>query len=194
MTINKLEKAFELFDAYNRLDPTVISYEGVAYPAEYFFALRLHYWVMQLNPDAGEALKLASRCQHIGRWESPRDSYPPGKAGYLKWRSDLKEFHAQKAENILLSVGYEYPVIEAVKNIVYKKDLKKNDDVQVMENALCLVFLQHQYTDFIMQYDDEKVTRILQKSWAKMSTPGRAIAGTLHFEGRAKLLLEKALA
>jgi hypothetical protein len=148
---------------------------------------------MQLDPQAGESLKLASRCQHIGRWESDRENYPAGTAGYQKWRSDLKEFHAQKAESILSDVGYEPPVIEAVKNIVYKKDIKKNNDVQVMENALCLVFLQYQYEDFITKHDDDKVIRILQKSWAKMSTPGRSIAQTLHFEGRAKSLLEKAL-
>src|SRR5688572_30217835 len=155
--MNKAEQAFEHFDAHNRLDPTVITYEGREYPSEYFFALRLHEWVKKLEPDASEPLLLASRCQHIGRWQSARADYPEGKAGYLKWRTDLKEFHAKKAEAILTSVGYESEVIDAVKKIVYKKDLKNNYDVQVMENALCLVFLQYQYAAFIRKYDDDKV-------------------------------------
>jgi len=190
---SKLKRAFELFDAYNRLDPNVINFEGLDYPAEYFFALRLNYWVMQLEPAASEPLKLASRCQHIGRWQSPRENYPAGKAGYLNWRSDLSQFHAKKAEALLLNVGYETGVIEAVKNIVRKKDQQKNYDVQVMEDALCLVFLQHQYTDFSTKYEDDKVLRILKKSWAKMSIPGRAEATKLNFEGRARLLLREAL-
>jgi hypothetical protein len=191
--MNKTEQAFEYFDAYNRLDPTVIRYEGHEYPFEYFFALRLHEWVRKLEPNAGEPLLLASRCQHIGRWQSAREDYPQGKAGYLKWRTDLKDFHAKKAEAILSNLGYEKEVIEAVKNIVYKKDLKNNHDVQVMEDALCLVFLQYQYADFISKHDDDKIIRILQKSWAKMSLPGKREAAKLHFEGRAKLLLEAAL-
>ena len=37
-----------------------------------------------------ETLLLAARAHHLRRWELPRDSYPVGRAGYLRWRRDQK--------------------------------------------------------------------------------------------------------
>ena len=56
-------------------------------------------------PKASEPLRLAARCQHLCRWMIPRDSYPMTRAGYLKWREDLKHFHAEKAGAILRELG-----------------------------------------------------------------------------------------
>ena len=191
--MNKLQTAFELFDAYNRQDPQTLIWEGQDYPAEYFYALQLFNWVKKLQPQASEPLLLASRCQHIGRWKVPRDTYPDGKAGYLKWRSDLAAFHADTASKLLQQAGYDEETINAVRQINRKENLRSNPDVQIMENALCLVFLQFQYEDFIQAHDDDKVIRILQKSWKKMDEAGRDAALNLVFTGRAKDLLQKAL-
>ena len=80
--MSKLDKAFKLFDEYNKQDPHVITWNGIDYPAEYFYALQLYNWVKKLAPNASETLLLASRAQHIGRWKISRDTYPSGKAGY----------------------------------------------------------------------------------------------------------------
>ena len=104
--MNKLDKALWLFDEYNRNDPNILVWEGKEYPGEYFYALQLYNWVIKLDPEAGEDLLLASRCQHIGRWKIPRDEYPPGKAGYLRWRTDLAKFHASEADGLLRNAGY----------------------------------------------------------------------------------------
>jgi hypothetical protein len=192
--MTRLEKAFSLFDAYNSEDPNVVMWEGKEYPAETFYALQLHHWVHQLKPDAGEALLLASRCQHIGRWKIPREHYLNTKAGYLNWRADLAKFHAATACKLLEQAGYDAGEIQHVQHILLKENLKLDDEVQVMENALCLVFLQFQYEDFLMKHDEEKVIRILRKSWKKMSDPGRDAALQLHYSEKGKDLVMKALA
>src|SRR5690606_16557599 len=115
---------------------------------EYFLALALYNWILKLAPDASEELLLASRCQHIGRWESARTNYPAGREGYLAWRRDLAFHHATKAEEILSRVGYGEEQIALVRRIILKKKLKVDREVQTMENALCLVFLEFQYEDF----------------------------------------------
>lgn len=189
----KFEKALQLFDNYNSKDPNHYNWNGEEYPQELFFALRLFEWVTKLDPQASEELLLASRCQHIGRWESPRNSYPEGKAAYLNWRSNLAKHHAAIAESLLTQAGYDVAQIAKVKHIVTKQELKTNTDVQTMENALCLVFLQFEYDDFIGKHDDDKVIRILQKTWKKMTEPGRNAALTLTFSDRGKQLIEKAL-
>jgi hypothetical protein len=192
--MNKIENAFELFDEYNRKSPEHLEYEGVDYPSEYFYAVKLYEWVKKLEPEASESLLLASRSQHIGRWESARSSYPEGRVGYLKWRSDLGKFHAAKSAEIMQSVGYDDDTIDRVKQIILKQRIKADAEVQTMENALCLVFLEFQYDDLIAKLSEEKMIDILRKTWAKMSDPGRNVALSLHYSKRGLSLIQKALA
>ena len=191
--MNKLEEAFELFDTYNKQDPNKIIWNSISYPLTYFFALQLHDWVIKLNPDAGEALLLASRSQHIGRWTSARTSYPEGKAGYLQWRTDLKKFHAAKSGALMREAGYEEKVIEHTQHIILKKDLRTDQEVQTIENALCLVFLQYQFDEFILKHDEKKVLHVLQKSWGRMTGPGREAALSIVYSDKGKDLLDKSL-
>ncbi len=192
--MSRLEKAFELFDDYNKQDPNKIEWEGVTYPAEYFYALQLYNWVKKLDPAASETLLLAARAAHIGRWKSPRESYPMGKPGYYKWRTELSKFHADTAGELMSQAGFGDDEIKAVQSIIRKEQLRTNYEVQVMEDALCLVFLQFQYEDFLTKHEDEKVVRILQKSWGKMNQQGREAALTLSFSEKGKELIGKALA
>lgn len=191
--MDRIKTAIELFDDYNRQDPRRIRIDGQDYAYEYFYALQLHHWVRQLEPQASDELILASRCQHIGRWQVPREDYPLNKIGYHKWRTDLAKFHADKAGELMLQAGLSEEKIKSVQHIIQKKQLRTDYEVQVMENALCLVFLQFQYENFLEQHDDEKMIRILQKTWNKMTEPGRQAALGLTFKGRGKELLEKAL-
>lgn len=192
--MDKLQKAFALFDAYNRQDPNTLTWQGTNYPSEYFYAIELYNWVLKLEPNASEAVLLASRCQHIGRWTIPRDSYPDGKTGYLNWRSDLAKFHAATAAAMMLEAGYDEQEVDEVKRIILKQKIKLDPEVQLMENALCLVFLQFQFEDFIQKHDDDKLIHIIKKTWNKMSQPGRDAALTLKYSDKALGLIKKALA
>ena len=191
--MSKLEQAFSLFDAYNQQSPEKLVWEGKEYPSEYFYALKLHDWVKKLEPHAPESLLLASRSQHIGRWEIARKSYPDGRVGYLKWRSDLGKFHAQKAAEILTAVGYDETEIKRVREIILKQRIKLDEDVQTMENALCLVFLEYQFDDLIEKLSEEKMIDILRKTWEKMSDPGRNAALAMQYSKPGTELLQKAL-
>lgn len=191
--MTKLEKAFELFDNYNKSDPNSLVQNDRTYAAEYFYALQLHKWVTAIDPAASEPLLLASRAQHIGRWKSPREKYPSGKAGYYQWRTDLAKFHAATAGALLKEAGYDDDEILPVQQIIRKENLRTDHEVQVMEDALCLVFLEFQYEDFLRKHDEEKVIRILKRSWTKMNDAGRNAALTLPYSPPAKRLLDKAL-
>ena len=191
--MTKSDKAFALFDTFNQQDPNVIIKDGVSYPAEYFYALRLYDWVNKLDPDASEPLLLASRCQHIGRWKIPRSDYPMNKPGYYNWRTDLAKFHAETAATLMYEAGYDDGFVKAVQHILLKKDLKSDHDVQVMEDALCLVFLEYQYEDFLQHHDEEKVIRIVRKSWSKMSEAGRNAALQLSYSEKGKAFINSAL-
>jgi hypothetical protein len=191
--MDKIDKAFALFDEYNKRSPEHIIWDGEDFPIEYFYSLKLYNWVQKLEPHASESLLLASRSQHIGRWEIPRNSYPEGRVGYLKWRQELSRFHAAKATALMAEAGYDRAEQDKVKEIILKQKLKLNPDVQTIENALCLVFLEFQFDDLISRQSEEKMIDILRKTWAKMSEPGQTMALTLNYSPAGKALLEKAL-
>jgi hypothetical protein len=189
----KFEAAIRRFDAENSRDPNREISGGVSQPRELLYAQRLTGWVLRLCPDASEELRLAARCQHICRWEIPRNSYPMTRAGYLKWRADLKKFHAQKAGEILRESGYDETVIRRVQELNLKKNFPDDPETRVLEDALCLVFLQFQLADLAAKTAEDKTINALQKSWAKMSEAGCAEALKLDFGPREKNLLQRAL-
>jgi Domain of unknown function (DUF4202) len=190
---DRLQQALLRFDQYNSADPNLFSWQGETCPQELFLAQKLHEWVLKLAPDASEPLILASRCQHIGRWEITRKSYPEGRIGYLTWRKALARHHAGIAEDILRDTGYPQDVIDRVTAIVMKQGIKQDADVQTMENALCLVFLQYQYEDFHPAHG-EKIVDILKKSLLKMDAAGHKWALTLPYSPAGMAHIEKALA
>lgn len=190
----QIQKALAAFDAANAQDPNREKINGQSQPHELIDAQRVANWVGKLKPDASAALRLASRCQHIRRWKKPRSQYPPTRDGYLKWRQDLKKFHADTTTKILRKIGCEEPLIQAVRNLNLKKGLnRKEGDVQVLENALCLTFLEFEFPSFLKRIPEERMIRILQKTWNKMSPAGRQRALSLPLEKTAKQLLQKAL-
>lgn len=189
----RFEMALRRFDEENSRDPNVETVNGTARPRELVYAERLTAWVLKLCPDASEPLRLAARCQHLCRWMSPRDSHPMTRPGYLQWRAELKKFHAQKSGEILREVGYAGDVVERVQALNLKKDFPRDPESRVLEDALCLVFLEHQLADLASRTDDEKMITALQKSWEKMTPAGQAEALKLSYGPREQGLLERAL-
>ena len=196
-TQTPVEKRFQTallrFDEENSRDPNFEPVNGAPHPRELAYSKRLTDWVLRLNPDASEPLRLAARCQHLCRWMIPRNSFPMTKSGYLQWRQKLKQFHAERSGEILREVGYPEDMVQRVQTLNLKKTLS-DPETQTLEDALCLVFLEHQFGELIDKSTEEKVINAVQKSWAKMSEAGRAEALKLNYAPREKALLEKALA
>ncbi|WP_420402037.1 DUF4202 domain-containing protein [Flagellimonas sp.] len=189
----KLEEAFRLFDEANSHDPNTEIARGETYPKEVLYALRMTETLTTFAPDASEALQLTARCQHICRWEIPRDQYEMNRAGYLRWRQELKKFHAAKAKEILEEVGYDQETIGQVEFLLLKKQLKRNEETQTLEDVVCLVFLKHYFEPFAEKHEEAKLVDILQKTWRKMSEKGQQAALQLPFSKTAHALVTKAV-
>ncbi|MGB6153287.1 MAG: DUF4202 domain-containing protein [Pricia sp.] len=193
-TTDKLLQAFQRFDAANAEDPNTEIYMGESYPKEVLYAIRMTEKLNDFEPDASEALRLTARCQHICRWEIPRESYDMNRTGYLRWRQDLKKFHARKAAEILEEVGYSKETIDKVGFLLQKKSLKKNEDTQTLEDVICLVFLEYYFEPFAAEHTDDKIIDILQKTWRKMSEKGHEAALDLPLSEKSLALVSKAIA
>lgn len=189
----KLKKAFVMFDAANAKDPNIEEYKGESFPKELLYAQRMSAKLVNFAPDASESLQLTARCQHICRWEIPRNSYDMNREGYLRWRQDLKKFHAKKATSILQEVGYTDAIISKVSFLLEKKQLKKNEETQLLEDVICLVFLEYYFEPFAQKHPEDKTIDILQKTWRKMSEKGHEAALKLPLSQESLALVSKAI-
>lgn len=191
------QKKFELtiarFDAENAEDPNHEIFEGKEYPKELLYAKRMTAWQEKLAPEASPIVKLAVRAQHICRWEIPRSNYPMDRKGYRQWRTDLGKFHAKKANEIMRDVGYDEEIIERVQALLRKENLKLDPDVQLLEDIICLVFLESYFADFSKQHDEEKLINIIRRTWKKMSPRGHQAALELELPSELASIIEKAL-
>lgn len=196
MTDMRFETAFAAFDEANAADPNHIEVDGVNWPKELLYGRQMSAWMERFAPDAAEALKLAARCQHIRRWEIPRDDYPRDRIGYLKWRTELKNMHARIAGEILESVGYDGETVARVQSLLKKERLKHDPETQTLEDVICLVFLENWFADFAKQHDPDKIVDIVAKTWKKMSPAGHeaALAMAHKLPPDALALVQRALA
>ena len=189
----RFREAIRRFDELNAADPNREIADGSPQPRELLHARRLSDWVMTLAPGASEPLRLASRSQHLCRWEIPRASYELTRAGYHQWRNELKRFHASKSSEVLRSVGYPEEIVARVGDLNLKKNFPADAESRVLEDALCLMFLQFQFADLACKTDEAKVINALQKSWHKMTPQAHGHALKLGYSPRERELLERAL-
>jgi hypothetical protein len=189
----RFERAIARFDEENSKDPNSELVDGKPQPRELIYAKRLTDWVRKLAVNLSEVLLLAARSQHICRWAIPRSAYPMDKPGYLKWRTELKKFHATKAGEILREIGYEEETIRKVQDLNLKKNFPKDPECRVLEDALCLVFLEFQFADLVSRSEEPKMINAVQKTWIKMSQRGREEALKIPFGPRELDLITKAL-
>ena len=188
-----LDKVLATIDAVNAGDPHHETAGGMSRPRERVYSERLTAWVLKLKPAASEALRIAARGQHIARWTVPRESYPMTRGGYLRWREDLKRFHAKTVTEIMAKAGYGAEEQERVRNIILKKNISGDPDTQTLEDALCLVFLETQFEELKRKTPDEKMIDIIRKTWRKMSPQGQGAVIGLSIPAAHRTLIEAAL-
>jgi hypothetical protein len=191
--MNPLEKAIALIDAENAKDPNADVFENQSYPKELLYSNRMYEKLLEFHPSASHELIIAAKAQHICRWKSERSSYSNDRVGYLKWRTDLKKFHAETTSKILSEVGYNQDFIDRVCFLIEKKSFKSDFESQTLEDVVCLVFLAYYFDPFVVKHDREKVISIIVKTWHKMSENGHAAALKIPFSSEGFSYIKEAL-
>ena len=189
----RLNNVLSSIDRINSQDPNVTIVDGIEKPKELLYGQYMTECLAQYWPSADEYLQIAVRAQHIKRWHLKRSDFSEGKQGYLTWRKALGLFHAQTTKELMIDYGYEDIEAEATASIIRKEHLKSNEQSQTLEDVACLVFLQHYFAEFSAKHNDEKIIRILQLTWRKMSDKGHRIALDLTLPPHLAKLIEKAL-
>lgn len=191
---NLYQKAIDLFDAYNKKDPNKVEVNGDFISQELLYSIRMTAKLYEYEASPTELMALAVRAQHIGRWEIKRDTFEMTKLGYFKWREALKIHHAKIVFNLLKEVGYEEVFIQELIVVLSKKNLKKDTQTQMLEDVICLVFLEHYFDAFALKHQDrDKLIVILKKTWVKMSVKAQNQAVSMKKSKLLGEILEAAL-
>jgi hypothetical protein len=162
---DRLTRAIALIDAANVADP-----KGEAL----VYGERMSAELARLFPGASEVLQIAARGQHVERWLLPRSDYPEGKAGYLDWRREQGRRHAARVAGIMAEAGYPTEDAERVGVLLRKEGIKRDPEVQALEDVICFVFLKFYFAPFAAERDAESTLDIVRKTARKMSEAGRA--------------------
>lgn len=190
---DKLSAVLSAIDTLNDSDPNKESLDGRELTRERIYSERMSARLADYYPAASELLQITARAQHVQRWKSPRSDYPAGKAGYYRWRSELGKMHAQVTADVMEDVGYSVVEIEQVKKLLTKQGIKQDAEVQLLEDVICLVFIEHYFLPFAAKHSEDKVIDIVKKTWKKMSSDGQSAALDLDLPSEAQVLIEKAL-
>lgn len=190
---DRLEAVLASIDAANDEDPHQVLQDGESVARERLYGQRMSAWLSRLAPEASEVLKISARGQHVRRWKIPRSDYPMDRAGYLKWRTTLYRFHADQLEPLMKAKAYPDADIQRMRGLIEKRGIKTNPESQILEDVICLVFLEFYFDNFRGQHERAKVVDIVRKTWGKMSERGQAFALQLPLNPEALGLINEAL-
>jgi hypothetical protein len=188
-----LDEAFAAIDAANADDPATIVVGGRRRPKEQAHAEMAVDWIRRLVAEPSDALLLAARAHHVRRWEIPRSSEPEGRAGYLRWKRGLQQHHAEVAARVLGGAGVDEATIERVQALVRKERLRTDPEVQALEDALCLVFIETQFGELAAQLGDDHMVEVVAKTLRKMTDAARTAALGLSLDEAALGIVGRAL-
>ncbi|GAA4874743.1 DUF4202 domain-containing protein [Ferrimonas pelagia] len=188
--MSQLELTLLAIDALHAQDPTLRDGQ----PAELLYAQRMTRWLKRLAPQGSAELQIAVRSQHLCRWSIPRSTYPMGRTGYLQWRTELAKLHADKALAVMAAQGFDEAAQQRTARIIRKQGIKRDAEVQLLEDCACLVFIEHDFLSFSARHEEAKLIAIVQKTWGKMSERAQQQALQLDLPPEALALVAKALA
>ena len=170
--MTRLQTAFAAIDQANSADPN----QSDGQPVELLYGQRMTEEQLALYPDASEPLRIACRGQHIERWTLPRHDFPMDRPGYLAWRTEQGRRHAARVAAIMRDAGYADDDIRHAEKMLMKQGIKRDGDVQALEDVACFTFIRWYMGPFSQTRDPDEMLRIVEKTARKMSPMARARA------------------
>ena len=166
------ETVFAAIDAANAADTRI--HDGQ--PLELLYGRRMTEEQQHLYPAASDALAIACRGQHIERWLLRRQDYPEGREGYLTWRREQGRRHAERVMGLMRDAGYAQDPVDHAGRMLRKEGIKRDPQVQALEDVACFTFIRHYLGDFATTQDPDALLSIVQKTARKMSPEARTRA------------------
>ena len=173
--MHKLSTVLTAIDAANAKDPKLDpDGDGNNVPEALLYGQRMSAELERLfGEDVSDVLKIACRGQHIERWKLKRADYPQGRTGYLTWRRDQGRAHGVRLAGLMKDAGYDDHSCDRVGVLLRKEGLKRDPEVQMLEDTICTVCLKFFFAAFSQKRPFEKVIDIVAKTSRKLSEGAR---------------------
>ena len=188
-----LTAAVAAIDTANAADPNIVEWQGREWPRAQLQGVLATDWLDALDATASDEVYLAARAHHVRRWTIARASYPDGRSGYLRWRRDLKDVHADVVAEILPATGVAPAAVQRVQALVRKVGLGRDPETQLVEDAICLTFLETQFEELAARLDHDRLVTAVQKTVDKMSEHAVALVARARLSPAARAALDDAL-
>jgi hypothetical protein len=182
-----------VIDAANAADPNVIEWRDEQWPRAQIQGVLATEWVNALDAEASDEVLLAARAHHVRRWAIARDSYPDNRSGYLRWRRALKDVHAEVVGELLPAAGIDGDAVARVAALVRKEGLGRDPEMQLLEDAICLTFLETQFEELAARLDDDRLVSTVKKTAIKMSDHAVTLIAQARISDEARATLYDAL-
>jgi hypothetical protein len=170
--MTRLAQALAAIDAANAADPTLE--DGTA--AALLYGQRMSGELALLHPGPSDVLAIAARGQHVERWLLPRADFPDGKEGYHAWRREQGRRHGSRVAGIMADAGYDTHACDRVGVLLRKEGIKRDAEVQMLEDVICFTFLRWYFADFAKAHAPDALLAIVEKTARKMSAEARTKA------------------
>ncbi|MDZ4136570.1 MAG: DUF4202 family protein, partial [Paracoccaceae bacterium] len=92
------------------------------------------------------------------------------------WRREQAVRHARRVAGIMQDAGYDAAAQSRAGVLLRKEGIKRDAEVQALEDVICFTFLRHYFSPFSQKHDAQALLKIVQKTARKMSVAGRARA------------------
>ncbi len=193
MTDARLRDALDRIDAANSADPNAVTVRGATGPLAQVHGWLACEWVERHGARPREARVVSARGPHMRRGGGPRSTYPEGRAGYLRWRSDQKSRHCEEVAEILTGAGYRLEIVQSVQELIRLKGRSKDTEPQALEDASCLAFIETQLVELSESLDRPHMVEVIRKTARKMSPAAIELVAEIELSAQAQALLTEAL-
>ena len=190
----RFQAALDKIDAINENDPRRDTLDDAEYGYERVYAEHLTRWLFRLEREPSEPLQLAIRGLHIERWTVPRAEYPMTRDGYHEWKNRLREYHAERARQILGEIGYDRETIDRVAALIDRSTFPDDLEAQIVEDAVSLLLLEFQFAEFAEKTERSKLMRVIRRVWRNMTAKAQEIALSMPLDETHLAIVGEALA
>ena len=159
---DRLETALSAIDAANSDDPNQLWVEGKSEPKELVYARRMTSGSFRLRRASSEDSTAggAAAAYILPRWQIhalltaiPQDESATCSGERIYTATTPSRCRPYSPGS---GTGHDTATIESVQRLLRKQGIKTDPDMQMLEDVICLVFLEYELADFAERYPAEK--------------------------------------
>ncbi|HRY82329.1 MAG TPA: DUF4202 family protein [Candidatus Moranbacteria bacterium] len=151
-------------------------------------------WLLRLNPDADEALRISALAHDIERAITGITEKD------LKEYSGINQFkkeHAKRSAKIVINMMKKYHYgkhnLEKVKRLIESHEVGGNKEQNILMEADSLAYFDYNVPHYFRRYGDKRTKEKIQFMYKRLSNKAQCLVRKIKFNKKVKALFECAI-